>query len=198
MSGAFNGMGDITIGSSITANGSFNLSTGSRVIAKGADINGITVAGDLMISGDSVTTFEGLSIGGALMFDTAGTYTITTSNIQEVINTSGGNVEILLGVNSNINVNTGPNINILIPPSVLTLTGLQPGTEVRVYDTGTINELAGVESSTTVFTASIDANSVDIVILALEYVYLRLNAVDTSSDTTLPIQQRVDQNYENP
>jgi hypothetical protein len=198
MSGAFNGMGDITMGSSITANGSFNLSTGSRVITKGANINGINVTGDLMISGDSVTTFEGLNIGGALMFDTAGTYTITTSNIEEVINTSGGTVEILLGVNSNINVNTGPNINILIPPSVLTLTGLQPGTEVRVYETGTINELAGVESSTTVFTASIDANSVDIVILALQYVYLRLNAVDTSSDTTLPIQQQFDQNYENP
>jgi hypothetical protein len=191
-------MGDITIGSSITANGSFNLSTGSRVITKGANINGINVAGDLMVSGDSVTTFEGLNIGGALMFDTAGTYTITTSNIEEVINTSGGAVEILLGVNSNINVNTGPNINILIPPSVLTLTGLQPGTEIRVYESGTITEIAGVESSSTVFTASIDANSVDIVILALQYVYLRLNAVDTSSDTTLPIQQRVDQNYENP
>ena len=197
MSGLFAGMGNITIGSSVTANGSFNLSTGSSVISNGANIDGITASGDVTISGNSVTTFQGLSVGGALTFDTAGTYVITTSNINEVINTSGGTVEILLGVNSTITTNTGPNITISVPPSVLTLTGLQPNTEVRVYEAGTTNLLAGVENSTTVFTASIDVDSVDVVILALEYVYQRLNAVDTSSDTTLPIQQRFDQNYEN-
>ena len=196
MSGLFAGMGNITIGSSVTANGSFNLSTGSSVISNGANIDGITASGNVTISGNSVTTFQGLSVGGALTFDTAGTYVITTSNINEVINTSGGTVEILLGVNSTITTNTGPNINISVPPSVLTLTGLQPNTEIRVYETGTTNLLAGVENSTTVFTASIDVDIVDVVILALEYVYQRLNAVDTSSDTTLPIQQRFDQNYE--
>ena len=162
LSGTFVGMGDFSIGSAVTANGSFNLSTGSAVISEGAAINNITVAGDVNLVGDSVTVFEGLNIGGALDFDTAGTYTITGSTIEEVTNSSGGNVIILLGPNSTINVNSGPNITVESPPSVLTLTGLQVNSEIRVYEAGTINELAGVENSTTVFTASIDAPLVDI------------------------------------
>jgi len=198
LSGTFVGMGDFSIGSAVTANGSFNLSTGSAVISEGAAINNITVAGDVNLVGDSITAFEGLNIGGALDFDTAGTYTITSSTIEEVTNSSGGSVTILLGPNSIINVNSGPNITIESPPSVLTLTGLQVNSEIRVYEAGTINELAGVENSTTVFTASIDAPLVDIVIASLEYVYIKLRDVDTSIDVNLPIQQQFDRNYENP
>jgi len=198
LSGTFVGMGEFKIGSAVTANGSFNLASGAALVSEGADITGVSVAGNVNLVGGSVTSLDGVNIGGALSFDTAGTYTITNSTIEEVVNTSGGTVDILLGPNSSINTNTGPNINVLVPPSVLTLTGLQLNSEVRVYEAGTTNELAGVENSTTVFTASIDAPSVDIRIASLQYIYIKISAVDTSSDTTLPIQQQFDRNYENP
>jgi hypothetical protein len=87
----------------------------------------------------------------------------------------------------------------IINPSVLTLTGLQVNTEIRVYEAGTITEIAGVENSGTVEAFDLlGVNAVDIVILALEFEYLRLEDVPTTSDITLPIQQLPDRNYGNP
>ena len=197
LSGNFSGMGDFFIGSSVTASGNFNLASGKAVISQGANIDGITVTGNLDLTDNDVTTFSGLNIGGALDFDTPGTYTITSSVIGEVTNSSGGNVTILLGVNSSIAINTGPNITIESPPSVLTLTGLQVNSEIRVYAAGTLTELAGVENSTTVFTASINEALVDIVIFNVEYVPIKLKNIDLNSDVSLPIQQQFDRNYEN-
>lgn len=198
LSGSFNGMGTFTLGSSVTATGSFNLASGSSVISNGATIDDITVTGDLTIQGSSITTFDGLTVGGTLTFDTAGTYTITNSTIQEVANTSGGSVTIVLGSNSTINVNSGPNITISSVPSVLTLTGLQPNSEVRVFTAGTTTELAGVENSGTSFVANINVSSVDIVIHSVGYEYQKIENADTSSNLTLPVQQRFDRNYRNP
>ena len=82
--------------------------------------------------------------------------------------------------------------------STLTLTGLQSNSEVRVFNAGTTTELAGVENSGTTFTANISASSVDIVIHSLGYEYQKIEGADTSSNLTLPIQQRVDRNYRNP
>ena len=101
-------------------------------------------------------------------------------------------------VDEKVYATQGAAVNI-INPSVLTLTGLQPDTEVRVYEAGTINEVGGVENSGTVESFDLlGINSVNIVILALEYEYLRLENVPTTSDITLPIQQLPDRNYENP
>jgi len=87
----------------------------------------------------------------------------------------------------------------IINPSVLTLTGLQPNTEVRVYEAGTINEVGGVENSGTVESFDLlGISAVNIVILSLQFEYLRLENVPTLSDITLPIQQLPDRNYENP
>lgn len=82
--------------------------------------------------------------------------------------------------------------------SALTLTGLQSNSEVRVFNAGTTTELAGVENSGTTFTANISASSVDIVVHSLGYEYQKIEGADTSSNLTLPIQQRVDRNYRNP
>lgn len=83
---------------------------------------------------------------------------------------------------------------------VLTLTGLQSGTEIRVYDAGTTVELAGEEDVTTgAFSAEIQASSVDVVIHALGFLNRRIEGVDlTSGNVTLPIQQRIDRQYGNP
>jgi hypothetical protein len=84
------------------------------------------------------------------------------------------------------------------PNSVLTLTGLQANSEVRVYIAGTTTEIAGVENSGTTFVdATIAVNSVDIVIHNVQYEYQKIEAADTSSNLTLPIQQRFDRNYSN-
>jgi hypothetical protein len=221
LSGNFNGMGDFTIGSSVTASGVFSLASGSKLIVDGAAIDGTTVNGDLdLISvpstapspvwdsaaiwdSSAIWSFAGgqvisnVTVTGTLNFDTAGSYTFSNCNIGEVTNSSGGNVTITSD-NSVIGVNTGPNITIVEPPSVLTLNGLQPNTEVRVYQAGTITELAGVENSGTSFTALIDDPSVDIVIFNVQYIAIKLESVDTTVNTTLPIQQQFDRNFENP
>jgi hypothetical protein len=82
--------------------------------------------------------------------------------------------------------------------TTLNLTGLQPNSEVRVYDAGTTTELAGVENSGTTFSTTLQSSSVDIVIHALGYEYQKIEGANTSSNLTLPIQQRVDRNYRNP
>ncbi|MEL7111267.1 MAG: hypothetical protein AAGL99_18605, partial [Pseudomonadota bacterium] len=88
---------------------------------------------------------------------------------------------------------------VVVNPAQLTLSGLQNPTEVRVYEAGTQTEVAGQENVTSgTFTATIQTSSVDIVIAALEYQNIRLSGVDTTSDISLPIQQRFDRNYSNP
>ncbi len=82
--------------------------------------------------------------------------------------------------------------------STLTLTNLKSNSEVRVYQAGTTTELAGVENSSTTFTATVSVGSVDIVVHSLGYEYQKIEGADTSSNLTLPIQQRVDRNYRNP
>jgi type I restriction-modification system DNA methylase subunit len=56
-----------------------------------------------------------------------------------------------------------------------------------------------VENSGTTFVdATIAVSSVDIVIHNIDYEYQKIEGADTSSNLTLPIQQRVDRNYRNP
>jgi len=136
---------------------------------------------DLVRSGTAFNLSDwGFVVNGA-------TYTgdITTTGVVTL--SSGG-----LIVGTTIDTNGTTNV------SALNLTGLQSNSEVRVYDAGTTTELAGVENSGTTFTANISASSVDIVIHSLGYEYQKIEGANTSSNLTLPIQQRVDRNYRNP
>ena len=82
----------------------------------------------------------------------------------------------------------------------VTLTGLQANTEVRVYETGTIIEIDGVENSGTSFAFQADASAfVDIVIHHISYVPIFLENFDMPAlDTSIPIQQEFDRVYLNP
>jgi len=82
-------------------------------------------------------------------------------------------------------------------PRTLTLTGLKPNSEVRIYDSDTTNELGGVENSTSTFSVAISASSVDFVIFNTDYKPIRTVGVNTTSNSTLPIQQIFDRNYSN-
>ena len=193
--GNFVGMGDFNLGSSVSASGNFNLSIGSFVICNGANINNINVEGDVKIQGNTVTDFSGLTINGALDFDTAGTYNVSGSNINEVTNSSGG-VVVINSTNSTININTDPNI-IINSSTAFALTGLQINSEVRIYEAGTTTELAGVENSGASFITTLSVSSVDVSILSLGFQNLRLKNIDTTVDVALPVQQIVDRQYEN-
>ncbi len=198
LSGNFTGMGRFALGGSVTASGSFTLASGEAVVCNGANVDGITVAGDLEIQGSSTTTFSSITVQGAMDFDTAGAYTLAAgSNVNEVTNSSGGTIDLV--VNSSLVVtNTGPNINIIAPPKQLTLTGLQAGSEVRIYEAGTLNEIAGQETiNSGIFTTPVEVPSVDIVVLSLGFQNLRLTSVDTTADAVLPIQQIADRQYRN-
>ncbi len=104
------------------------------------------------------------------------------------INTNGSNASIISTPN-------GGTIN-LITPATLTAAPLIPNTEVRIYESGTITELAGIESSGASFSASIQAPFVDIVIHKQDYVYIRVDGIDmTQGNVALPVNQQFDRNY---
>lgn len=151
LSGVFNGMGDFTIGSSVNASGVFTLASGSKVISNGADIDTITVNGDLNIQGSTVTSFTGITVTGSLDFDTAGTYDITNSNISEVKNSSGGIITLNVDNNTIITNNTGPDINIVLPPKTVTVTDLIVGSRVQIYNVTTDLEIANDVAASTTF-----------------------------------------------
>lgn len=82
----------------------------------------------------------------------------------------------------------------------VTFAGLQPGTEVRIYDT-LGSELAGTESSGTSFqySYSYDADTTSTVVMhSLGYLPIRLeNFVLGRESQTVPVQQQVDRQYQN-
>lgn len=88
-------------------------------------------------------------------------------------------------------------------PVTVTLTGIQTGSEVRVYTHGTITERAGVESvagSTFAYAYTYQANDyVDIVVHHTDWIYYRLdNFLLPGADGSIPIQQQKDRQYSNP
>jgi len=199
LSGTFSGMGEFLMGPSVIATGTFNLAPGADVVSTGANLDGATVQRNVTINGNTVDTFVGLKIGRTLKFTTVGTYYLTNCEIGiNVVNLSGGNITVQLDNTFVNNANTDPTITIIQAPRTITLKNLQVNSEVRVYESGTTTEIAGIENSTTQFTdATIAVDSVDIVIHNVEFEYLRLEAVDTTANVSLPIQQRFDRGYRN-
>jgi hypothetical protein len=97
------------------------------------------------------------------------------------------------------------NIIFDIEPSfepTLTISGLRNPSEVRIFDAGTTTELAGEENITDgEFTWVFDPTlypDVDIAVLSLGYQNIRFtNFPLTLADTTIPVQQQIDRQYEN-
>jgi hypothetical protein len=88
----------------------------------------------------------------------------------------------------------------------VTFTGMKDGTEVRIYDAGTGAEIDGIEEATDgspdnrSFTWSDQAgNEVNYVIHNVTQETIRVEGFPVPSiDTSIPIQQRIDRNYDNP
>ena len=177
--------------------GGATATTGTVTTKNSTTLSGGTFNCNINYETNAGTTLTNVVCTGIVDFSNAGTYTLDGCSLSEVTNSSGGSVVLNLTNGSVVTTNTGPNTTVN-NVSTLTLTGLQPNSEVRVYDAGTTTELAGVENSSITFTANISASSVDIVIHSLGYEYQKIEGANTSSNLTLPIQQRVDRNYRNP
>jgi hypothetical protein len=87
----------------------------------------------------------------------------------------------------------------------ITVTGLKDNTEVRIYLTGTTTEVGGIETATSgttdnrYYTSSLTVGLVvDIAIINVTYENERITGyVIPSLDSSIPIQQRFDRNYNN-
>jgi len=90
-----------------------------------------------------------------------------------------------------------------VPPVTVafSLSGLQPNSEVRIYQSSDMTELAGIEDSSTSFGYNYEWSAdipVIVAIFNVKYDPIRFETTLTSSDTTIPIQQIFDRNYSNP
>jgi hypothetical protein len=87
------------------------------------------------------------------------------------------------------------------PPVTYTLSfsGMQTGSEIRIYTAGTTTELAGNESTTAFNYTHNGSGSIDVVIFALGYQPIRLTSIAlTAANSSIPIQQTIDRIYSNP
>jgi hypothetical protein len=124
-----------------------------------------------------------------------------------VYNNSGKTITINVSEGTVPAVRNGAGATTVIVNAVaVTLTGLVDNTEIRVFETNTTTELAGIENATDgvsgnrTFSFALTAGTiVDIVVHNIEYEYLRIDGFTVpSAPSSIPIQQRFDRNYSNP
>lgn len=166
------------------------------------------VAGTCSIYVNGVDKTQGTGTAQATNFNTFGTGTSTSAafrcseiRMTRDFNNSVANVQVMVSNESNpaIFCSSGT-VETVSVSNTLTFTGLKPNTEVRIYQSGTDTELAGVENSTTTFSwAFSTVQNIDIAIHNVQYEYIRYeNFALVNSDITIPIQQRLDRNFLNP
>ena len=140
----------------------------------------VDVAGSLTLTADNVT-FDPLA---SIHVQYTGTGTLTW------INTNGSNASIGSAPNGTIN---------LVTPATLTVNDLVAGSEIRFFEAGTTNEIAGVESSGTSFGTSTQVSAVDIRIMRQGYQYKVVKNVDmTQGNVSVVAGQIVDRQFRNP
>lgn len=142
----------------------FSMDTGWTLVSDREISGGINLTGDMELS--AVDDLTAHNITGSLTFTVAGTYEITDSTIDEVINTSGGAV-VINKINTTITTNTGPSITINNPVTTTVtvldaVTGL-PISGARVFIETDPGEVELVNDSTDVngevtFVENLDAD----------------------------------------
>lgn len=159
--------------------------------------------------------FISAGTGHAIEITTPGTYTFTGNTFSgygadgttnaAVYNNSGGAVTLNVsggGTVPTVRNGTGASTTVVAAAN-LTFSGLQNGSEVRVYlgtDPATSTELGGVESSGTSFTVSqsVAGQNGYYTIHALNYNSIYQPITFSGSDQTIPIVQSLDRTYTNP
>ena len=164
----------------------------------------------------SDTEFRSDGSNHGLEINTAGTYSFVGNTFVNyagangstgnecIYNNSGGLVTINVTGGDTPTYRNGAGATTVINNNVaITFTGLKDNTEVRIYATTTITELAGIETATVgttdnrSFTFSLSAGTViDYRIHNLNYVIIEIYGYTLpSSSTSLPFQQRTDRWY---
>ncbi len=198
-----------------------------EIAENGIDIVGGTIQNSVAASNEGALLMDsnGANLSGitfnsndrAVRLSVQGNRTFTSfdfnSNAFDILNDSGD--ELTVTVASGGNVSTIDNATtdsetLIANPITLTLTGIKDNSEVRIYDTGTQDERDGIETVSNppgTFTFAYNftpADFVDIVVMNVEgadgkFQWFKLaNFELAASDASLPINQLIDRNYENP
>jgi len=142
----------------------------------------------IIITGNGTINLEGTNIifdnllSVDIVYTGTGTVNFTnsgTTNAETFICTSGGTVNII----NNLNI---------------TFTGAENNTEIRVFEAGTINEIAGIENTSGDFVASVPSGNVDIRIISINFKIREFLGVSISQDINFQVDQLKDNVYENP
>ncbi len=161
----------------------FSYCTFNSSISSGHAIR-ITSIGTFNLEGIVFNNFGSASTTSAAIYNDSGG--LVTLNI-----TNGGSTPT---IRNGVGASTTVNSNVQI-----TLTDLVNPSEVRVYLAGTQTAVDGQENVTSgTFVFSVGTSvTVDISIISLSYQILRIKNYSSAADTSLPIQQIVDRQYQN-
>ena len=222
--GTINSARQLDLGSGVTIENQ-KISNSGVVNINGAAFDGVNIATSTAPSAvivESVAEMNNIinssfdsNSGHAIELTTAGTYNFSNvtftgggadeTTTADIYNNSGGAITInVVGGGSAPSVRNGSGASTTVNSAVtLTLSNLINGSEIRIFNAGTGIELAGVESVTGgqfQYTYNYSGDfDVDIVILSLNYLNQKLKSVTLSSTpSTIPIQQTVDRQYNNP
>lgn len=151
--------------------------------------------------------------GHAIRITTPGTYTLTgntfvgygatASTSAAIFNESGGLVTInVAGGGSAPTYRNGAGASTVVNANVqITLTGLQNPSEVRVFNAGTSTEISGTGAESVITGSHAfgvpSGTTVDISILSLDYENTRIKNFSTTADTSVPVSQVLDRQYQN-
>lgn len=130
------------------------------------------------------------------------TWNVAEFRMTRNANTPVSTVQIQIASESNYATFCQPGtVAVQVAAYNLTLTGLQVGTKVMVYNAATNNWLAGIgviTSTTFTYAYSYTGDfNVNIVIMSLTYQYMMIkNYTCSSGSNTIPIQQTIDRNYQ--
>lgn len=210
---SFNGMGDTTMGGSVSGSATFSLASGSDVIINGAVLDGSVINGNSQLHTE--TNLTNLVINGDLAISSSADSTLSFNNVNvtgDVVNDSNSNTLTINATNGSVLTTSEPGtgngeVNIINNTNI-TVEGLKDNTEVRILSGSSFPqiELAGIEDAIDgsvddrSFTFSLSAGLlVDIAIISVGYENERINAYTIpTSDSSIPISQRFDRNYSNP
>lgn len=134
-----------------------------------------------MTAASTDATHKLYSANAAIFNDTGGAITINVVN--------GGSTP---SVRNSAGATTTVNNNV-----ALTFSPLELNTEVRLLNTGTNNELDGVENSGASFVASIPANTaIDYIIIKPGFLDIRVENVQFATSQTVLVNQQIDRNFD--
>ncbi len=113
--------------------GAFTNSSGTVTTRNGALLNGGTFDCDVNYESGANTTLTNVTVNQTIDFNTSGTYTIDGGSLNEVTNSSGGNITLALLNGATVTTNTGPNITLNQPVNI-TASNIIDGSRVKIYN----------------------------------------------------------------